>query len=164
MPNIEDISYGAGRELKENNEKLNTTESYFVVNGDNDVVVHATDGKLLNIGKTEEVTGDVDIVSWLSAPPIGKQLIIKGGLIHGEGNAGETHIESSNQAQHLLTLYHANSSNLAPSGEINVIIDEGQGIRIRTQDRAGKRTFIGISYRVISTELGNKIKALNSLV
>ena len=50
MSNIEDISYGAGRELKENNEKLNTTESYFVVNGDNDVVVHATDGKLLNIG------------------------------------------------------------------------------------------------------------------
>ncbi len=137
--------------------------SRFRLNYMDNVECYFVDSELFNVGKSQEITGNADIVDFIPAPVTGKRLLVKGLLIHGEGNNGETHIESSDQSRHLLTLYHANSSNLTPSGEVNLVIPSGQGVRVRTISRNVSKTFIGISYRVISDELADRIIASNKL-
>lgn len=160
--NINEHSYGTGRQIKEGGELVNTTDSYFYMN-DSDVSIQVVDNKLFNASKAQEITDDQTLTDFIAAPGALKHIIVKGALIHGDGNSGITKIHSTDNSKTILVLYHANSSNIAPSGEINVICPVNNGITITSTGRAGKQTFIGISYRIISADLATKILALNGL-
>ena len=81
MNNIELHNPKSGRALKENNAVVNEAESYFKQNNNEEATIQVVDTKLLNASKSEEFTTDTDQTTWIAAPPLGKQLLIKGIMI-----------------------------------------------------------------------------------
>lgn len=95
-------------------------------------------------GKSVEVTGNATVTDFIT-PNAKETLIVKGMLLHGEGNTGTTSLVTST-GRLLLKLYHSNQSAVSPQGRTNIRLSAGETIGYVVEGRnAGNRTFIGIS-------------------
>lgn len=95
-------------------------------------------------GKAVEITGNSTVENYLSPSP-NEFLVVKGMLLGGTGNTGESRIETD-KGKILLVLYHSVQSRFSPSGRTNIVLDPGESIRIITVDRVAQdKTFVGVS-------------------
>lgn len=82
----------------------------------------------------------------------GQQIIIKGITIAAEGDAGISTLERENGTQIiLLPLYQSKNANGTTSSSLNIVLDDGESVIIRTVGRGvAEETFFGVSYLTIS--------------
>lgn len=104
------------------------------------------DGSYSNISTPKTVVGNV--VETLVTGIVGKQIIVKGVTISGEGDIGISTIERENGTQVvILPLYQTKNANSSASQALNVVLDDGESVIIRTVGRgAAEETFFGVSY------------------
>lgn len=105
-----------------------------------------------NISTPITVVGN--IVQTLITGVAGQQIVIKGITISGEGDAGVSTVERENGSQVvILPLYQTKQSNTQPSSAMNLVLDDGESVIIRTVGRGvAEETFFGISYIILSCD------------
>lgn len=95
-------------------------------------------------GKSVEVTGNATGTGFL-VPNAREIMVVKGMLLHGDGNTGTTSIVTSS-GRLLLKLYHSNQSAVSPQGRTNIRLSDGETIGYVVEGRnGGNKTFIGVS-------------------
>lgn len=103
------------------------------------------DGNAANTSTPFEVTGNVEQTAITAAAD--EKIIIKAFVIYGEANGGRADILRENDTTTLLPVYFTNFSRASSSGNLNLELDAGENLIIKTEGvDAGDNTFFGITY------------------
>lgn len=104
------------------------------------------DNSYSNTSTPKTVVGNV--VQTLITGVAGLQIIVKGVTIAGEGDVGISTIERQNGTELIiLPLYQTKNANSHASQALNVVLDDGESVIIRTVGRGvAEETFFGVSY------------------
>ena len=113
-------------------------------------------GRMLGVDPSANETGSSTIVignavdTTYISPPSGKRLVVKGLFVNGNGNSGTATVESSTGTILIKSYFANNTSGVAPSDTVNLVLDTDATIVLRTVGRgATDETFFGVSYIVI---------------
>ena len=103
------------------------------------------DANAANTSTPFEVTGNVEQVAVSAAAD--EKIVIKGFVILGSGNSGRADILRANDTTTLLPAYFSNFSRASGSGNLNLELEAGEDLSIRTEGiDAADNVFFGISY------------------